>query len=189
MFEPFRKTQNTRADYESLLKALDALLEKAAEQNPPHFFTQRNLYGPQALATLANAAALLNWFLDNINWCGFYLWDGNQLVLGPFQGMPACTAIQPGKGVCGSGFERRKPVIVDDVNRFPGHIACDPLSRSEIVVPLFAPGTPPPSPDSTHVTAQPIGVLDVDSPEEGRFDTTDSYYLERFNRIVSDRMG
>ena len=86
MFEPFRKTQNIRADYESLLKALDALLEKATEQNPPHFFTQRNLYGPQALATLANAAALLNWFLDNINWCGFYLWDGNQLVLGPFQG-------------------------------------------------------------------------------------------------------
>ncbi|HBS06786.1 MAG TPA: histidine kinase [Leptospiraceae bacterium] len=189
MFQPFRKTQNTRADYEQLLKSLDSLLEKPEESAQPHFFASRSLYGPGALSTLANAIALLHWFLDDVNWCGFYLWDGQKLVLGPFQGMPACTVIDSGKGVCGSCFERRKPVIVDDVNRFPGHIACDPASRSEIVVPLFAPGTPPPSPDSTHVTAQPIGVLDVDSPEEGRFDTTDSYYLERFTRIVADRLG
>ena len=75
------------------------------------------------------------------------------------------------------------------VNRFPGHIACDPNSKSEIVIPLFAPGTPPPSPETTKVSAQPIGVLDIDSPELDRFDTTDSYYLERFNRLVSERLG
>lgn len=188
MFQPFRKTQNTRSDYEELLKALDALLEKPADTGPNSFFESR-LYGPQSLATLTNSIALLNWFLSDVNWCGFYLWDGKKLCLGPFQGMPACTVIEPGKGVCGSAFERRKPVIVDDVNRFPGHIACDPASKSEMVIPLFAPGTPPPAPETTHVSARPIGVLDIDSPEEGRFDTTDSYYLERFNRMVSDHLG
>lgn len=188
MFEPFRKTGDTRQDYEQLLKALDALLEPVQEM-PKDFFRSRSLNSAHSLATLSNAVALLKWFMKEINWCGYYLWDGTRLVLGPFQGMPACTSIEPGKGVCGSAFERRKPVIVDDVNRFPGHIVCDPQSKSEIVIPLFAPGTPPESPETTKVTAQPIGVLDIDSPELDRFDTTDSYYLERFNRLVSERLG
>ncbi|MCB1139079.1 MAG: GAF domain-containing protein [Leptospiraceae bacterium] len=188
MFEPFRKTGDRRQDYESLLVALDHLLEKSNSASLD-FYGSRSLAGPHGLATLANAVALLNWFMNEINWCGYYLWDGQRLMLGPFQGMPACTSIEPGKGVCGTAFERRKPVIVDDVNRFPGHIACDPNSKSEIVIPLFAPGTPPPSPETTKVSAQPIGVLDIDSPELDRFDTTDSYYLERFNRLVSERLG
>ena len=188
MFEPFRKTGDRRQDYESLLIALDALLEKSPP-SVPDFFGRKSLAGPHGLATLSNAVALLNWFMHEINWCGYYLWDGHSLTLGPFQGMPACTSIEAGKGVCGTAFEQRKPVIVDDVNRFPGHIACDPNSKSEIVIPLFAPGTPPPSPETTKVSARPIGVLDIDSPELDRFDTTDSYYLERFNRLVSERLG
>ena len=188
MFQPFRKTGDTRGDYEQLLKTLESLLEEPSPKDPPSFFDSHSLASPHSLATISNAVALLNWFLDRINWCGFYFFDGHRLTLGPFQGMPACTSIELGKGVCGAAFDRRKPVIVDDVSRFPGHIACDPNSKSEIVVPLFAPGAPLPSPDSTVVTSAPLGVLDVDSPEEGRFDTTDSYYLERFNRILAGRL-
>ncbi|MBU45374.1 MAG: hypothetical protein CMN76_19335 [Spirochaetaceae bacterium] len=189
MFEPFRKTRDTRADYEQLLKALEALLESPPALETPHFFESRSLSNAHVLATLGNSVALLNWFLEDVNWCGYYLWDGKRLVLGPFQGMPACTTIEPGKGVCGTAYERRKPVIVDDVSKFPGHIVCDPASKSEIVVPLFAPGTPPESPETTSVSARPIGVLDIDSPEKDKFDTTDSYYLERFNRIVSEKLS
>lgn len=120
-----------------------------------------------ALANLGNAAALLAQSLDRINWCGFYLLRGEDLVLGPFQGRPACVRIPMGKGVCGTAAARRETVVVADVERFPGHIRCDPASRSEIVVPIVTWGVL-------------RGVLDVDAPETGRFTEVDRERLERF---------
>ena len=120
-----------------------------------------------ALANLANASALLAQALERINWCGFYLARGEDLVLGPFQGKPACVRIAIGKGVCGAAAARRETVVVPDVAKFPGHIACDAASRSEIVVPILEDGTL-------------RGVLDVDSPEPARFDQEDREGLERF---------
>ncbi|WP_068782803.1 GAF domain-containing protein [Paenibacillus phocaensis] len=119
------------------------------------------------VANLANAAALLNFFLDDINWVGFYLFDGQELVLGPFQGLPACIRIPLGKGVCGTSAERRETMRIEDVHAFPGHIACDAASNSEIVVPLVKEG-------------QLLGVLDIDSPLKGRFDAEDQAFLEKF---------
>lgn len=124
-----------------------------------------------ALANLANASALLAQALARINWCGFYLLRGEELVLGPFQGKPACVRIPLGKGVCGTAAERRETLVVPDVNAFPGHIACDAASRSEIVVPILQDGVP-------------RGVLDVDSPEIGRFDDADRAGLERFIGVL-----
>ena len=124
-----------------------------------------------ALANLANASALLAQALERINWCGFYLARGEDLVLGPFQGKPACVRIAMGQGVCGAAAARRETVVVPDVARFPGHIACDPASRSEIVVPIVENGIL-------------RGVLDVDSPEPARFDAEDSEGLERFVRTL-----
>jgi L-methionine (R)-S-oxide reductase len=120
-----------------------------------------------ALANLANASALLGQALERINWCGFYLLRGEELVLGPFQGKPACVRIAMGQGVCGTAAASRETLLVPDVNAFPGHIACDADSRSEIVVPIVAAGIL-------------RGVLDIDSPEPGRFDAVDQDGLERF---------
>ena len=120
-----------------------------------------------ALANLANAAALLYGSLPQINWAGFYLLRGETLVLGPFQGKPACVRIALGKGVCGTSAARRETLIVPDVLAFPGHIACDEASRSEIVVPIVSRG-------KLH------GVLDVDAPTVGRFDEEDRKGLEAF---------
>jgi L-methionine (R)-S-oxide reductase len=120
-----------------------------------------------ALANLANASALLAQALARINWCGFYLLRGEELVLGPFQGKPGCVRIPVGKGVCGTAAARRETLVVPDVNAFPGHIACDAASRSEIVVPIREGGLL-------------RGVLDVDSPELDRFDEEDRAGLERF---------
>lgn len=119
------------------------------------------------IANLANAAALLNYFLHDINWVGFYVAEGNELVLGPFQGLPACVRIPFGKGVCGTAANEKRTVRVADVHAFPGHIACDAASQSEIVVPMIK---------NSHV----IGVLDIDSPMKNRFDEVDEHYLERF---------
>jgi GAF domain-containing protein len=130
-----------------------------------------------ALANLANAAGLLGQTLERVNWCGFYLLrDEGQLVLGPFQGKPACVRIAIGKGVCGTAAQRRETVVVPDVNAFPGHIACDAASRSEIVVPIVAGGAL-------------FGVLDVDSPEPGRFDDEDRRGLEQFVRVLLPRVA
>lgn len=118
-------------------------------------------------ANLANASALLNIYLDEINWVGFYLFDGTELVLGPFQGLPACIRIPLGKGVCGTSAERRETLRIEDVHDFPGHIACDAASNSEIVIPLVKDG-------------QLLGVLDIDSPLKGRFSQDDQAFLERF---------
>ena len=123
------------------------------------------------LANLANTAALLNLRLPGLNWVGFYLWKDGQLVLGPFQGKPACVRIAPGRGVCGTAAERRSAVIVPEVNKFPDHIVCDAASASEIVVPLETPG-------------RQIGVLDLDSATLGRFDEHDRIGLEAIVRIL-----
>lgn len=119
------------------------------------------------LANLANAAALLFYELENINWAGFYLLKDNELVLGPFQGKPACVRIAVGKGVCGSAAAERQTLVVPNVHQFPGHIACDPDSRSEIVVPII-------SRDTIR------GVLDIDSPNYNRFDQVDKQGLEKY---------
>jgi L-methionine (R)-S-oxide reductase len=123
------------------------------------------------IANLANAAALLNHFLQEINWVGFYLTEGDELVLGPFQGLPACVRIPFGKGVCGTAAKNKKTIIVPDVHLFPGHIACDAASQSEIVVPMMKDGNV-------------IGVLDIDSPIKNRFDETDGQYLEKFVETI-----
>ena len=119
-----------------------------------------------ALATAANYVALLYNALPNINWLGIYVLRGSELVLGPFQGQPACVRIPVGQGVCGTAAERRATQRVQDVHLFPGHIACDARSRSELVVPLLRAG-------------QLLGVLDVDSPLEDRFSAEDQAGIEQ----------
>ena len=125
---------------------------------------------PHPIANLANASALLYQTLDNLNWAGFYLMENGQLVLGPFQGKTACIEIRVGKGVCGTAVERDEIMLVEDVHQFPGHIACDSASNSEIVLPIHADG-------------EIIGVLDIDSPSLARFDEEDREGLAEFVRI------
>lgn len=117
-------------------------------------------------ANAANAASLIYHGLPDLNWAGFYFRDGAELVLGPFQGKPACVRIAIGKGVCGAAAARAEAVLVRDVHEFPGHIACDPDSRSELVVPLIEGGAV-------------FGVLDLDSPLPGRFDEVDRLGCQR----------
>ncbi len=127
---------------------------------------------PHLIANLANAAALLWGMLDDVNWAGFYLREGNTLVLGPFQGKPACIEIPIGRGVCGTAAERNETQVVPDVLNFPGHIACDAASRSEIVVPLH------------DKAGRVAGVLDIDSARPGRFSEADKRGLEGFARVL-----
>lgn len=122
---------------------------------------------PDWLANLSNASALLYANLKNINWSGFYLMKGQDLVLGPFQGKTACTRIKPGKGVCGTAAAEKATQVVKNVHDFPGHIACDGASNSEIVVPILS-------------GDRVVGVLDIDSPIFERFDEKDAAYLEKF---------
>jgi len=136
-------------DYSNLLMELTAVLEG-----------ERNW-----IANTANCAALLYHTLPEINWAGFYFLNGNDLVLGPFQGKPACVRIAMGKGVCGTAAQRKKTIIVPDVHEFPGHIACDAASNSEIVIPLLA-------------GSRLLGVLDLDSPQLERFTPVDEQGLE-----------
>ena len=125
------------------------------------------------IANLANISSLIALYTDRINWAGFYLLEGNELVLGPFQGKPACVRIPIGKGVCGTSAERKETIVVDDVEEFPGHIACDSASRSEIVVPIVKNG-------------ELIGVLDIDSPELARFSDVEKDVFERIVKIIED---
>jgi L-methionine (R)-S-oxide reductase len=127
-------------------------------------------------ANLANAAAAIYHTLPALNWAGFYLLRGRQLVLGPFQGKPACVRIPMGNGVCGTAAERRETVLVADVHEFPGHIACDSASRSELVVPLIHGETL-------------IGVLDLDSPLLARFDAHDQAGCEALVAIIVRHLG
>ena len=122
-------------------------------------------------ANLANTAAFISAFFDNINWSGFYLLKENQLVLGPFCGMPATTRIEIGKGVCGTAFEKGETLVVDNVCEFPGHIACDIRSKSEVVIPLIKDG-------------KKYGVLDIDSGIYSRFSKDDVKILEKVLEIL-----
>ena len=126
---------------------------------------------PHKIANLANAAALLYESLEGINWAGFYLLEGDTLILGPFMGKPACIERPTGRGVCGASAASGKTQLVPNVHEFPGHIACDSASNSEIVVPLFCEGAV-------------IGVLDIDSPHYSRFDERDRVGLEEFAKII-----
>ncbi|MCX6204296.1 MAG: GAF domain-containing protein [Bacteroidetes bacterium] len=143
-----------KTQYESLLPQIQGLL--SGETN--------------LIANLANIAAALkeqfNWL-----WVGFYWVEKDELVLGPFQGPVACTRIKKGRGVCGTTWEKEATIIVDDVEKFPGHIACSSSSKSEIVIPVFKQG-------------KIVGVLDVDSSELAQFDTIDQFYLEQIVAII-----
>lgn len=130
---------------------------------------------PHPIANLANASALLYHTLDNLNWAGFYLMENGQLVLGPFQGKTACIEIPVGRGVCGTAVARGETILVKNVHEFPGHIACDSASNSEIVVPIRKNG-------------EIIGVLDIDSPLLGRFTEDDQAGLEEFVRILEKNL-
>jgi GAF domain-containing protein len=122
------------------------------------------------IANAANFAALMWQYLPDINWAGFYFRKGRWLVLGPFMGKPACTRLQVGLGVCGTAVAESKTLIVPDVHKFPGHVACDMASNSELVVPLFKYSTI-------------MGVIDIDSPTIGRFDETDAKAIESLGRL------
>lgn len=124
------------------------------------------------IANLSNASALLNLALEDINWVGFYIAEGDELVLGPFQGKPACIRIPKGKGVCGTAFAENCTQLVEDVHKFPGHIACDGVSNSEIVIPLH------------NSDGSVYGVLDIDSPSVGRFTAEDKQGLESVAEII-----
>ena len=147
---------NKRTLYAALAAELDALL--TGETN--------------ATANAANAAAAIFHGLPDVNWVGFYFLERDELVLGPFQGLPACVRIPLGKGVCGTAASERRSVVVTDVNSFPGHIACDPASRSELVIPLLA-------------RDRLLGVLDLDSANVARFDDEDRQGCETLAGVVS----
>lgn len=137
--------------YELLIKQVKAIVEDESD----------------FIANMANISALLFYSMENINWAGFYLLrEKGELVLGPFQGKPACVRIKVGNGVCGTAVDQRETLIVPDVHKFPGHIPCDSASNSEIVVPMLK-------------NQQILGVLDIDSPEFNRFNTTDQQGLEK----------
>lgn len=142
-------------DYQLLLKQLEALLDGETDH----------------IAILSNTSALLNQFLDDINWVGFYIWREDKLILGPFQGLPACVQIDYGKGVCGTAVKEKETQRIADVSKFPGHIVCDAASQSEIVVPII-------------INDTVYGVLDIDSPITDRFDSIDQTYLESFVTIL-----
>ncbi|MFJ7971043.1 GAF domain-containing protein [Psychrobacillus sp. NPDC096389] len=156
MFTKSTYSEDLSANYSMLSKQLDALL--TGESN--------------AIANYSNASALLNQFFDQINWVGFYLMEDGELVLGPFQGLPACVRIPVGKGVCGTAAQNLETVIVPDVHAFPGHIACDAASQSEIVVPIVKEGVL-------------VGVLDIDSPIKERFSEQDAIGLEQFVQVLT----
>ncbi|APC48003.1 histidine kinase [Virgibacillus halodenitrificans] len=160
MFQVTNYSGNRAKDYELLNKQLRALSEGETDE----------------IALLSNASALLNQFLSEVNWVGFYLFKKNELVLGPFQGLPACIRIPAGKGVCGTALEQRTTQLVADVTAFPGHIACDSASKSEIVIPI-------------ELGNSVYGVLDIDSPITNRFDETDQHYLEEFVAILQEYLA
>ncbi len=147
--------QEKKAMFGLLLEQMKALLED-----------EHNI-----VANLSNASALLNEALKDINWVGFYLMNEGELILGPFQGKVACMHIAVGKGVCGTAVSENRTQLVEDVHKFPGHIACDSASNSEIVIPLRNEG-------------KVIGVLDIDSPLFARFDEADARELEKIAGII-----
>lgn len=131
---------------------------------------------PHFIANLANASALIYQTMDGLNWVGFYLLENDQLILGPFQGKIACIEIKIGRGVCGTAVAENKTQLVYNVHDFPGHIACDSASNSEIVIPI-------------HANGKIVGVLDIDSPYIGRFTEADKEGLEEFVKIIEEEIG
>jgi len=152
--------KNKAADYASLARELEGLL--AGEHD--------------LIANAANATSLIYHALPDLNWCGVYLLRGKELIVGPFQGKPACVHIPLGKGVCGTSAAERKTIVVPDVHAFPGHIACDAASRSEIVIPLMGRSA---RTEGDYL----LGVLDLDSPKLARFDEDDRRGLEALATI------
>ncbi len=142
-------------DYNSLNREIESLISDV-----PHF-----------IANLANVSAALNLALEDINWVGFYLMQNGKLILGPFQGKPACIEIEVGKGVCGTAVEENRSQLVPDVHKFPGHIACDSASNSEIVIPI-------------HQNDSIVGVLDIDSPRLNNFNENDLLGLEKIVKTL-----
>ncbi len=128
------------------------------------------------LSAISNAASFIFNELQDVSWVGFYISDGKDLILGPFQGKPACVRISEGRGVCGRSFTSGKTILVDDVRTFEGHISCDPDSRSEIVVPIFSFG-------------KPVAVLDIDSKTTGRFSDDDRTGIEILAKIIEQQSG
>jgi L-methionine (R)-S-oxide reductase len=157
MYELTNLSSDKATRYNQMNKQLHSLLEEETDW----------------LANLANTASFLFHSLDDINWSGFYLMKKDELILGPFMGKPACVRIPIGKGVCGTAVAEEKTQLVFDVHQFPGHIACDAASRSEIVLPL-------------RVEGKIIGVLDIDSPSVGRFDEVDKQYLQQLVTTLID---
>lgn len=151
MFTPQNIEGSSKEKYVMLSKQLAALTEGETDH----------------IAILSNASALLNQALHTINWCGFYLYKNDELLLGPFQGLPACVHITLGRGVCGTAASELKTYRVEDVHAFPGHIACDAASNSEIVVPIV-------------INGELYGVLDIDSPIKNRFSEEDQEGIELF---------
>lgn len=147
--------------YQTLEKELFSLIEG-----------EKNL-----VANLANISSWINFAFPELNWCGFYLWneEDNELVLGPFQGKPACIRIKPERGVCGASYTRKESVRVDDVHSFPGHIACDSASLSELVVPMIKNG-------------KVMAVLDLDSPKTHRFSEQDQQEFTRIMNLISEKI-
>jgi len=160
MFENIPYSKDRDEAYNTLLRQLELLIEGEKD----------------VIANLANASALLNFFLDDINWVGFYLYKEDELVLGPFHGLPACIRIPIGSGVCGTAMQTNEVQRVPNVFEFPGHIACDPTSKSELVIPMT-------------VNGQPFGVLDIDSRSYDRFDEKDEHYLKQFVQILTDHFA
>jgi len=161
MFEPKASRAASKPElYAELLEQLDALTANE----------------PDAVANMANAAALIWQGLPDLNWAGFYRLIGDELVLGPFQGLPACIRIALGKGVCGMAAATRATQLVADVHAFPGHIACDATSESELVVPIVSDG-------------RLLGVLDLDSPMKARFDAEDQAGCEALVALLAPRLG
>ncbi|MCX8106090.1 MAG: GAF domain-containing protein [Ignavibacterium album] len=154
-----KKDAKESEKYELLMKQVKSLLSK----------------DDRLITNLSNFAAALKQTFNKISWVGFYLYDGEILYLGPFQGKVACTKIQIGKGVCGTAAAKGETIIVPDVNKFPGHIFCDPDSKSEIVVPMFK-------------NNKLIGVLDVDSDSYNSFDETDKKYLEEIIKFLTEEI-
>jgi len=148
-------TEQREKNYKALYDSMKALIDNERDW----------------IANMANVSSLLYHHLENVNWVGFYLMRDGELVLGPFQGKPACIRIEVGSGVCGTAVKEKKAIIVDDVDQFKGHIACDTDSKSEIVIPLVKNG-------------EIIGVLDIDSPLLNNFNEVDKIYLEKMVRYL-----
>jgi len=159
MFET-KQSEDVRENYDMMLAVAEDMLASESD----------------VCANLANISALINMYMDRLNWVGFYIMRDGELVLGPFQGKPACVRIKLGRGVCGTAAQNREVLVVEDVHKFDGHIACDSASNSEIVLPIYYKG-------------EVYGVLDIDSPEFSRFSPLEQEALTKLAARLSTFLG